>query len=70
LKANHEAHQGAPLEISDSNVQQFVVLLSSPTTNQHFTNIYNHNVSSINQSGGITRMQSMLESRAALWATE
>jgi len=52
LKADHESQRGAPLEIDDRSAQQFIVLLSTATTN--VTNVYNQNVSSINQSGGIT----------------
>jgi hypothetical protein len=54
LKADREAQAAKPLDLSDSEAQQFLVLLFAPTTNQHFTNVYNQNVSSTNQSGGIT----------------
>jgi hypothetical protein len=53
LKAERETSQNAPSEISDDSARQLLLLLA-PTTNHKTTNIYNQNVSSTNQTGGIT----------------
>jgi hypothetical protein len=52
LKADHEANQGGSIELTDSQAHQLAISLS--TTYQNIKKVYNQNVSSINQSGGIT----------------